>query len=132
VSTGVGKSYAARRAAVDLARELETADDPRSVVLFVPRHDLGDQYIDELRLIADGISVAAYRGRMANDPTTDGGKICRRADEAIEVQRAGARAKVESTQSKAGEARCELYEVYGYMRPKKTSARIWVAPHQLA
>ena len=127
VSTGVGKSYTARRAAVDLAHKLRAAGDPRAVVVAVPRHNLGAEFAADLAEIADGLAVAVYRGRAADDPEAAGEKMCRRADEAAEVQRAGG--EVERTLCRSGETRCPFFAVCGYQRQRRARADIWLVPH---
>jgi putative DNA primase/helicase len=127
VSTGVGKSYTARRAAVDLVRTLRAAGDPRAVVLAVPRHNLGDEYADALAEIAGGLAVAVYRGRGADDPEAEGETMCRRADEAAAVQKAGG--EVERTLCRQGEARCPFFEICGHQRQRRARADVWIVPH---
>jgi putative DNA primase/helicase len=127
VSTGVGKSYTARRSAVDLVRELRAAGDGRAVVVAVPRHNLGAEFAADLAEIAHGQAVAVYRGRSADDPEAEGEKMCRRHDEAAEVQKAGA--EVEKTLCRQGEVRCPFYDACGYLRQRRARADIWLVPH---
>lgn len=127
VSTGVGKSYTARRAAVDLVRTLRAAGDLRAVAVAVPRHNLADEFAAELAEIAGGLAVAVYRGRAADDPEAEGEKMCRRSDEAAAVQKAGA--EVERTLCRQGETRCPFFAICGHQRQRQARADIWIAPH---
>lgn len=129
VSTGVGKSYTARRAAVDLVRDLRARGDGRAVVVAVPRHNLGDEYAAALADLAEGLAVAVYRGRSAPDPLADGETMCRRADEAAAVQKAGG--EVERTLCRQGETRCPFFAICGHKRQSRAQADIWIAPHAI-
>lgn len=129
VSTGVGKSYTARRAAVDLVRDLRARGDGRAVVVAVPRHNLGDEYADALAFLAEGLAVAVYRGRSAPDPLAEGETMCRRADEAAAVQKAGG--EVERTLCRQGETRCPFFAICGHQRQRRAQADIWIAPHAI-
>jgi len=95
VTTGVGKSYRAQRAAVDLVRDLRSwGEMKKSVALAVPRHVLADEFAADLSALADGLMVRVYRGRGAADPDAPGQAMCRRAREAAAVQlAAGASSK---------------------------------------
>lgn len=127
VTTGIGKSHTARRSVVDLVHQLRAKGDERAVALFVPRHDLGDEYMADLAAIAPNLNVASYRGRGAPDPEAKGEQMCRRADEAAEVQRAGG--FVVSTLCKKNGTTCPLWAVCGYQKQKQKTADIWILPH---
>jgi hypothetical protein len=127
VSTGVGKSYSARRATVDLVRTLRAAGDARAVALAVPRHNLAEEYIADLAEIAPDLVVQSYRGRSAPDPEAEGETMCRRADEAAEVQKA--HGDVRSTLCRQGNDRCPFFEVCGHNRQRAAHADIWIVPH---
>jgi hypothetical protein len=45
VSTGVGKSHAARVQAVAMVKDLRARGDDRCVGIAVPRHDLADEFV---------------------------------------------------------------------------------------
>lgn len=128
VTTGVGKSFEARRAAVRLVRELRAAGDGRAVVMAVPRHNLGDEAAAALRDIAgDHLAVAVYRGRDADDPDAPGETMCRRADEARAVLAAGG--EVQRTLCQSGDVRCPFFAACGYQRQRRAAADVWIAPH---
>lgn len=127
VTTGIGKSHTARRSVVDLVHQLRAKGDERAVALFVPRHDLGDEYMSDLAEIAPDLNVASYRGRGAPDPEAKGESMCRRADEAAEVQRAGG--FVASALCKKNGTTCPLWAVCGYQKQKQKTADIWILPH---
>lgn len=127
VSTGVGKSYSARRATVDLVRKLRAAGDRRAVVLAVPRHNLAEEYAVALAAIAPDLAVEIYRGRDAPDPAAEGETMCRRAAEAAEVQKA--HCDVATTLCRQGEDRCPFFAVCGHQRQRAARADIWLLPH---
>lgn len=130
VSTGVGKSHAARAAAVEMARRFRAwGDADRAVVLAVPRHNLADEFADDLRAEAHGLTVAVYRGRSASDPQAPGEPMCRREPEAAALQRAGG--SVETVLCRSDELRCPFYGVCGYQRQKQIKSDIWLIPHAL-
>ena len=129
VSTGVGKSYAARQAAASLVRRLRLASDMRAVVIAVPRHNLSAETAEELRKIAPDLVVELYYGRDADDPRVLGQKMCWRAEEAAEA--VSALVSVEETLCLKGEAKCPFIETCGYMRQKRAHADIWIVPHAL-
>lgn len=130
VTTGVGKSHAARSATVAMVRRIRVwGDTDRAVVLAVPRHNLADEFADDLRSAAGELTVAVYRGRGADDPNLPGETMCRRDPEAAALQRAGG--SVESTLCRSDEIRCPFYGVCGYQRQKRADADIWVIPQAL-
>lgn len=127
VSTGVGKSYSARRATVDLVRKLRAAGDRRAVVLAVPRHNLAEEYAVDLAAIAPDLAVEIYRGRDAPDPAAEGETMCRRAAEAAEVQKA--HCDVATTLCRQGEDRCPFFAVCGHQRQRAARADVWIVQH---
>lgn len=127
VSTGVGKSYSARRSAVDLVHKLRRDGDGRAVVLAVPRHNLGNEYAVDLAEIAPDLAVQSYRGRSAPDPEAEGETMCRRPDEAAAVQKA--HGDVATTLCKQGADTCPFFEVCGHNRQRAARADIWIVPH---
>lgn len=127
VTTGIGKSHTARRAAADLVRKLRAAGDGRAVVLAVPRHNLGDEYAAALAEIAPDLVVQSYRGRSAPDPEAEGETMCRRADEAAAVQKA--HGDVRSTLCRQGNDRCAFFEICGHNRQRAARADIWIVQH---
>lgn len=127
VTTGVGKSHEARESAVELAHALREKGDTRPVVIAVPRHKLGDEYLDALK--GRGITVEAYRGRRQEDPEREGERMCPRHAEADEVQRAGG--DVDGTLCQQGENQCPLHGLCGTHRQRKKQADLWIVPHAL-
>ena len=127
VDTGLGKSYAARRATVDLVRTLRAAGDRRAAVLAVPRHNLAEEYAADLAAIAPDLAVEIYRGRDAPDPAAEGETMCRRAAEAAEVQKA--HCDVATTLCRQGEDRCPFFAVCGHQRQRAARADVWIVPH---
>lgn len=128
VTTGAGKSYSARRAAVQLIERLRAADNAQPVVIAVPRHKLADEYIAEMQDV--GVKVEVYRGREQQDPWAAPGKhMCRRSDEAKAVQKVGG--DVAKALCKSGEDHCPFYHVCGSIRQANTRADIWVMPFNL-
>lgn len=127
VSTGVGKSYAARIKAVELARELRNTGNTAPIVIAVPRHDLAEEYLSSID--AGELSVEVYRGRARPDPEKPGHNMCWRSDEARDVQIAGA--DVSQTLCRQGQDRCPFYEKCGALRQGGKRADIWIVPHKM-
>jgi hypothetical protein len=129
--TGARKSTLMREAAVRFVQE----HPDQSVVIFMPRHRLGDEQIKLLHKEhpnAD-FSAAIWRGRQALDPDADGQQMCQRPDEAQAVQ--DALLNVEHALCKQGRGRkavkCPLYNICGYQRQKQVVANIWFMPHEM-
>jgi hypothetical protein len=129
--TGSRKSTLMRAGAVRFVQE----HPDQSVVIFMPRHRLGDEQIKLLHKEhpnAD-FSAAIWRGRQALDPDTDGLRMCQRPDEAQAVQ--DALLNVEHSLCKQGRGkkavRCPLYDICGYQRQKQLAANIWFMAHEM-
>jgi len=131
ITTGAGKSEAARTAAADYVREAKKRGIPHRVVVFVPTHRLGEEA--RQRFPAD-ISTALLQSRKANDLAT-GKPLCLNpaaveAAEAIgaDVERAACR----RPRRGADPILCQFYEKCGYQRQKQAAkqADIVFAAHQ--
>lgn len=130
VTTGVGKSHRAMRAAVDLVRDVRSWGDlDKSVVLAVPRHVLADEFAAEMAALAEGLTVRVYKGRDAGDLAAPGQTMCRRSVEAKAVQRAGG--SVERVLCKSDALKCAFYDICGTQRQRRETADIWIVPHAL-
>lgn len=130
VTTGVGKSYQAQRAAVDLVRHIRSLGvQKRSVVLAVPRHVLADEFSGAIATLAHGLTVQVYRGREAMDPQALGHCMCRRAPEAKALEFAGG--SVERTLCQLDEMKCQFFDTCGTRRQKREFADIWIMPHAM-
>src|SRR5262249_22862743 len=119
--TGARKSTLMRAAAVRFVQE----HPEKTVVIFMPRHRLGDEQIKlllEEHPNAD-FSAAVWRGRQALDPDDADGllQMCQRPNEAQAVQEA--LLNVEHALCKQGRGKnaveCPLYDICGYQRQKQ-------------
>jgi hypothetical protein len=116
-----------------------TENPGNSVVILVPRHELGREQIDALlREHPDnGNYVAAvWHGRFQWDPEIGDGKevkMCQREAEAKELQ--DAMLDIDSMLCKQGRGkeavRCPLFDVCGWQRQKQMQANIWFAAHEM-
>jgi hypothetical protein len=129
--TGARKSTLMREAAVRFVQE----HLDQSVVIFMPRHRLGDEQIELLHKEhpnADFLA-AIWRGRQALDPDADGLQMCQRPNEAQAVQ--DALLNVEHSLCKQGRGKkavkCPLYNICGYQRQKQVAANIWFMAHEM-
>lgn len=127
VSTGVGKSYAARKTAVDLVRKLRAEGDSRSVVIAVPRHDLGREYAAKIQ--AEGITVRVWKGREQPDDDQPDRMMCHRPEDAKKARQAGA--DVSGTICQNGSELCPFIDRCGYQAMKSAKADIWLIPHAM-
>ncbi|MFZ3585083.1 hypothetical protein ACOI1H_23540 [Loktanella sp. DJP18] len=125
VTTGVGKSTAAKVAIQELSETLPMTGTKKPIVMAVPRHDLADQIKADMQLA--GVTAEVYKGRDQDDPLTPGFKMCWRQAEAHEVQRSGC--DVESTLCTQAGIDCPFKATCGYQRQRKTRAAIWIVPH---
>jgi hypothetical protein len=129
--TGTFKSTVMRRAAVRYVAE----HPDESVVIFVPRHKLGDEQIKKLREEhpEENFSAAIWRGRNAPDPGgRDGEKMCPR-EEAKWVQ--DALLDVNHSCCKQGRGKkaikCPLYDGCAWQQQKEVEANIWFMAHEM-
>jgi hypothetical protein len=136
--TGSRKSTLMRAAAV-----LYVAEHPdKTVVILIPRHDLGNEQIKRLmeeHPNYDG-GAAIWRGRHADDPDAPDPdhpgkflKMCQRSEEAQEIEKA--KLDVERSLCKRGRGKravkCPLYDTCAYQGQKGVRAGIWFAAHEV-
>lgn len=136
--TGSRKSTLMRAAAV-----LYVAEHPdKTVVILIPRHDLGNEQIKRLMDEHPGYSggAAIWRGRHADDPDAPDPehpgkflKMCQRDKEAEEIEKA--KLDVERSLCKRGRGKkavkCPLYDTCAYQGQKQVRAGIWFAAHEV-
>jgi hypothetical protein len=134
--TGSWKSTEMRRAAVDYVQ----ANPRKSVVMLVPRHDLGAEQIKAFaREHPDaGLSIAIWRGRHREDPETPDpdhpGKLmnmCWRSEEAKELQDALIDVNRHLCKNRDAAVYCPFFKLCGYQRQKQQRAHIWLGAHEL-
>ena len=132
--TGSWKSTLMRRVAVMYVR----AHPDKTVVILMPRHQLGKEQLDLLaEEHPDGnYTAAVWRGRQAWDPDIGDGfeeRMCRRADEAKSVE--DNMLDVERHLCKQGRGKkavkCPFFDVCAYQRQKRTEANIIFAAHEV-
>jgi len=116
-----------------------TEQPKKTVVILMPRHKLGDEQSELLRQEHpdDSYNAAVWRGRHAWNPHVGNGreqKMCRRAEEAEEVEKAIL--DVETTLCKRGRGdkavKCPFYDACAYQQQKRIDANIWFAAHECA
>jgi putative DNA primase/helicase len=127
VATGIGKSHAARVQAVAMVKDLRARGDDRCVVIAVPRHDLGDEFVQKLQ--AQGILAEAWKGRTQLDPAQPGLSMCHRPKDANAAQKAGV--DVGATLCSAGKERCQFFEICGYQNMISKRPDVWIVPHAM-
>ena len=140
--TGGRKSTAMRKAAVTsvVERPDDAADD--SVVVLVPRHELGAEQVRALHREHPNVdfTAAVWRGRHREDADFIGpqlpGKVklmCWRGEEAKALE--DVLVEVETHLCKrgrgAGAVRCEFYFLCGAQRQKQQRADVWFGAHEL-
>jgi hypothetical protein len=127
VSTGVGKSHAARVQAVAMVKDLRARGDDRCVGIAVPRHDLADEFVKKLR--AQGVSVEAWKGRKQPDPRQPGLSMCPRPKDADAAQNAGV--DVGGTLCRSGKEHCPFLKTCGYQEMKMRRPDVWIVTHAM-
>jgi phage/plasmid primase-like uncharacterized protein len=120
-SPGLGKTHEALRTVVTAALQ-----DGRQVMIFVDKHNLGEQQARDLA--AMGIKARTYRARGADDPVT-GGTMCLETDRTGAID--GSLGDVSTLACKSAKGVCEFYETCGYQRQKKDPPEVWLAAHQM-
>jgi hypothetical protein len=134
--TGSWKSTEMRRAAVEFIQ----ANPGKSVVMLVPRHDLGAEQIKafEKEHPNAGLSIAIWRGRHRDDPETpDPDKpgafkaMCWRSEEAKELQDALIDVNRHLCGNRDTVVKCPFYKLCGFQRQKQQRAHIWLGAHEL-
>jgi putative DNA primase/helicase len=127
VATGIGKSHAARVQAVAMVKDLRARGDDRCVVIAVPRHDLGDEFVQKLQ--AQGILAEAWKGRIQPDPAQPGLSMCHRPKDAKAAQKAGV--DVGATLCSAGKERCQFFDKCGYQKMMEKRPDVLIVPHAM-
>ena len=122
VDVGLGKTRAFREIVVP-----KLVRDGLSVVMAVPRHKLGDEFVRDL--VKAGITARVFRGRDAEDPDAPGEKMCREHERAAAIVQA--MGDVTKHACGKGERRCEFYDVCGYRQQAAAKPDVWVVPHEL-
>jgi hypothetical protein len=133
--TGSGKSTQALAAAVRYVTE----HSGKSVVILVPRHQLGDEQVERLRREHPNgkYSAAVWRSRHARDPHSGDGqeiKMCQRSAEVKEGELTIV--NIERGFCKRGRGKkavkCPSYDDCAYQQQKRIKANIWFAAHECA
>ena len=122
VGTGIGKTEAYIEIIRDLLARLHNSVQP--VVVAVPMHKLSDELLGRF---GKDIRVASYRGREANDPGTDGEKMCLDLDTVRDVQKVGG--DVQTLVCASGEKRCPFFEQCGYQKQQSQQGDVWIVSH---
>ena len=140
--TGTGKSRAARQAIPDILRQ----NPDKSVVIAVPMHMLGEEYLNELEepLKKAGFTVGDFRGRGADDPSAPTGeqdpkkayeKMCRLHEEASELMAAGGDVDTQmcakGRKNTKERKECRYFHTCGYQRQKEQQFDVTLVAHQL-
>lgn len=137
VTVGGGKSHWARWIAVKALRDLRRVGDAGTIVIAVPRHDLGAEYVTKFAEMAEarGIRVRVWRGRDAWDPDQPGRKMCWDLDAVRDAERVGADVQTSVCHQVAGknrsEATCPFKGMCGYQQNQAETADIWLVAHEL-
>ena len=129
VTTGIGKSTAARAALGHFNSSARLEGVPARVLWLVPRHSLGNESLAAMQDL--GLNVAAWRGRAADDP--DGGKMCRDLVAVDAARAVGADVELAACGSGTkGKPSCRHRAVCGYQRQKAAAAAadVLIAAHQ--
>ena len=121
VGTGIGKTEAYIRSIRD---QLTQYSVKQPVVVAVPMHKLSDELLGRF---GEDIRVASYRGREANDPGTDGEKMCLDLDTVRDVQKVGG--DVQALVCASGEKRCPFFEQCGYQKQQSQQGDVWIVSH---
>ena len=129
--TGSRKSTLLRAKAVRYVEEHRG----KSVIIFMPRHKLGDEQIELLRREhpnAD-FTTAVWRGRMADDPENPGKWMCQRPEAAKAVQDHLLNTEHAVCKQGRGESaiKCPLYDQCGWQRQKEQQGDIWFMAHEM-
>jgi len=127
VSTGVGKSHAARLTAVDMVQSLRAEGDGNSVVIAVPRHDLGREYVTEMRKA--GVSVGIWKSRTQPDDDQPGKMMCHRPEDAKKAEIAGVDPQETLCSFKGIE--CPFIAQCGRKKMEALRPDIWLVPHAM-
>ncbi len=126
--TGSRKSTLMRAAAVRYV----THNPNKSVVILVPRHELGREQLDLLHK-EHGFTAAVWRGRHANDPDNPGEKMCQRSEEARKVEAALLNVDHHLCKRGRGEkkVKCPLFDICSFQGQKLITVNIWFAAHEM-
>jgi putative DNA primase/helicase len=124
VGIGIGKTRTARK---ELVGPLTAEGLP--VVVAVPRHKLGDEFVRDL--VQDGASGRVYRGRSADDPDAPGEKMCPEHERTTAIFNALGDIGRNACGSGDGAHQCEFFNVCGYRKQMQAAPQTWVVPHQL-
>ena len=121
VGTGIGKTESYIKSIRD---QLARYSVKQPIVVAVPMHKLSDELLDRF---GGDIQVASYRGREANDPGTDGEKMCLDLDTVRDVQKVGG--DVQTLVCAKGEKRCPFFEQCGYQKQREQKGDVWIVSH---
>ena len=132
---GSRKSTLVRAAAVAYVR----AHPGESVVILVPRHDLGDEQVKALyREHPEGDFIAAVRrSRLQDDPDRPGKQMCLRPEEMKAMEKGLVRSSrlCQHTDRHGQKTFCPHFELgpdqCGFQRTRMTPADIWFSSHEL-
>ena len=137
IDFGTGKSQAMRRAVARLLRQMREHNDNRTVVIFVPTHELSQEqaklFETEPDAIAAGLRAAIWRGREAEDPDAPGNPMCQDLDAiadalyAVTDPQTAVCRRVESDIV----AECRFFPECSYQRQRAVEADVWFAAHEM-
>jgi hypothetical protein len=124
VGVGLGKTRTARE---ELVTPLTAEGLP--VVVAVPLHKLGDEFVSDL--VEDGTTGRVYRGRTANDPDAPGQKMCREHERTTAIFNALGDIEQNACGSGGGPHQCEFFNICGYRKQMQAAPQTWLVPHNL-
>jgi phage terminase small subunit len=122
-TTGSGKTQIAIEV---LARWLQANPD-RTCVYAVPRHDLGENIVEQFTTY--GIDARLYRGREADDPDQPGEQMCQDLERVRIAVTAGI--DVQKSCCIKGENNCDLVAICGYQGQFADAPQVWVVAAML-
>lgn len=132
-TTGLGKSYQARKSASRHIRKMRARGDSRCVAIFVPNHKLAEDQVNKFKTEQPSLIVQVYRGCTQNNPSNPAEKMCRRIDEIKDYFDFGIGLKAFCENSFEA-TYCQHHVSYsgspcGYSEQEEIQADIWILPH---
>jgi hypothetical protein len=146
VGVGIGKSVTGLREAASFVGDLRAAGDPRTLIMAVPTHKLGEQLARKFKKLpaaqAAGLRAAVWRGREADDPAVPGQTMCLDLDAIRDAQAVGARPDTAACHNRDAQRWCCPFHPSNPDRPanvpacryqlqKQQQADTWFTPHEV-